>query len=279
MRAYTLYREVAEDENNPLAYFSLGLFHRNGWGREENQAVACDWFEMAAAQGSVPYAQHLYAECLETGARRPAKPSAAAHWYQQAAEGGYVLSNCSLGQLYMTGKGVRKDPLKALRLCHGAVKGSTVAMVWMGRFYLEGDEEIRDAKQAVHWFNLAARYDLPEAYYYLARMIIQGQIDGLTSQHARLMYEKAASMGYIPAYYPTARLYFHAAPEPQTGHLSAHDLAKSYLWLSATRRLSRNPEELTETDNMLNQVLAVMPESWAPELDEKLQEHLQGWQL
>lgn len=275
-RAYSLYREIAEDGNNPLVYFSLGLFHRNGWGREENQAAACDWFELAALHGGVPYAQHLYAECLEQGIGRQAEPSAAAHWYQQANEGGYLLSSCSLGQLYMTGKGVRKDPLKALKLCHGAVKGSTVAMVWMGRFYLEGDEEIRDPKLAFRWFEQAARNDLPEAYYYLARMISLGLVDGLTTRHARQMYEKAASMRYMPAYYPTARLYFHAPPEPQTGYLSAHDLAKAYLWLSATKKLSRNSEELTETTKMLDQVLTVMPESWAPELDEKLHDHLQA---
>ena len=148
-------------------------------------------------------------------------------------------------------------------------------MVWMGRFYFEGDESIRDHKQAYQWFVQAAQYNLPEANYYLGVMVEQGLIKDVPPPHARQKYEQAAAEGYVPAYYPTGRLYFNAQPEPETSQLSARDLAKAYLWLSATMIKSLDPNELNQSEKMLQQVVAVMPKTWLPKLDQKLARHLE----
>ena len=99
-------------------------------------------------------------------------------------------------------------------------------------------------------------------------------VSGVTLLDARHLYEKAAAEGFVRAYYPTARLYFNAPPEPGTNRLSAHDLAKAYMWLSVTQKQSREQRELTETDAMLGQVLSVMPKTWRTELDKKVANHL-----
>ena len=53
---------------------------------------------------------------------------------------------------------------------------------------------------------------------------------------ARHWFETAASQKYQPAYLPTGELYFNGPADPNTGGLSANDLAKTYLWLSAASR-------------------------------------------
>jgi len=102
--AYRAYQ--VHSATNPLAQFSLGLFHQYGWGRAVDAAEACRWHEKAA-QGGIPAAQQLLAECLRHGVHRSADPAGAAQWYEQAARSGIVIAPCSLAELYMAGEGVR----------------------------------------------------------------------------------------------------------------------------------------------------------------------------
>ncbi len=268
-KAFALYKEIAA-EKNPLAYFSLGLFYRNGWGRVVDHKAACHWFEKSAV-GGIPSGQHHTGVCLESS-----DPVTAAVWFQKAVEGGHHLSLCALANLYMQGKGVAKDPLKALELCYqSASQGSPLAQVWMGKFYYLGDESIRDTKKAYDWFEMAANKNRPEAYYYLAVMSEGGLLEGYFADKARLMYEQAAALKYTPAYFKTGKLYFNAKKLESTKLLSAEDLAKAYLWLSAANKRTRDSVELLESQKMLKQILTVMPKSWLPELDQKVEQHLQ----
>jgi hypothetical protein len=58
----------------------------------------------------------------------------------------------------------------------------------------------------------------------------------------------------------------------------AANLAKSYLWLSATQRQSHHENELQAAANMLEKVLQVMPAGWQTDLDQKVTQHLQKYQ-
>ena len=272
-KAYSLYLRISQNENNALAQFHLGLFHRLGWGRPVQPAQACRWFEKAAI-GGIPYAQHLYGECLEFGQHLPPDPSAAAFWYEQAAKSGHVVSNCYLAQMYVDGRGVERDPRHALELCHSAALSSPEAMLLLGRLYWQGDASIRDTPLAYYWLQQAAQFNLPKAYYYLGMMIEQGLFSTLSTQQALENYEQAASRGYVEAYFPTARLYFEAPNDPQTQHLRANDLAKAYLWLSATQKRSQDEEELAQSRVMLRKILIQMPSTWRHELDSKLEQYL-----
>lgn len=274
--AFSLYIQAEKEESNFLAQFTLGLFYQLGWGRAVDEQAACTWFEKSA-HGGIPAGQHFAGLCVERGVNGPADPVAAAHWFTQAAAGGHDQSLCNLGNLYMTGKGVAKDPNKALELCYrSAQQGVVPAEVWMGKFLMEGDESIRDVKQAYGWFEAAARKNEPEAFYYLGVIMRKGMFEGHTPLQARNMFEQAAALWYVPAYFPTGTLYAHAEPEPKTKSLSAEDLALAYLWLSATLKRSTDPAELADAKVMLAQIQRVMPKSWRPELDQKVATHLKG---
>lgn len=273
-KAFAQYSLSAKKDNNPLAQFSLGLFYQNGWGREADAITACQWFERAAL-GGIPTSQHLIGICLEEGVHRPEDYSAAAVWFEKAAQGGHHHSYCHLGNLYMTGKGVLKDPIRALELCYRAAQQSVVpAQVWMGKFYLEGDVAIRDDNEAYRWFEAAAQKNAPEAFYYLGIIISKDLSEEHMSQKARKLFEQAAALKHVPAYFQVGKLFYYSALNRKTNQLSAEDLAKAYLWLSATVQRSQEPLELVESKKILEQISTVMPKTWVPELDLKVAHHL-----
>jgi TPR repeat protein len=271
-KAYPQYLRFAQ-QDNALAQFTVGMFHQLGWGsRPVDPVSACNWFEKSAI-GDIPTATHYLAECFEHGIGRPANPAKAAVWYERAAGLGHYQSLCSLAELSMKGEGVAKDPQKGLELCkQAAEKGAVPARVQVGRYLLQGDASIRDPQAAHAWLESAAAVS-PEAQYYLGIMHRDGLGHEQTPDEARLWFERAASAGYGPAYFPTARLYFEVSPDYQSRRPSADDLAKTYLWLTATAQRSQDPLELEQTQAMLEQVLAIMPPSWVPTLNERVAAH------
>lgn len=270
--AYPLYLRSAQNDN-PLAAFTVALFHQSGWGRPVDRAQACHWFERAA-KGKIPSAAHFFAECWADGGGSSADAAKAAHWYRQAAALGHHVSLCALADLYMAGRGVPKDPKKGLALCRQAAQqGSLPAAVKTGRYLLEGDETIRDAAAAHDWFKSTAPKS-PAARFYLGLIYRDGIGRPPSVADGRYWFESAASQGYVPAYYPTARLYLRPSEDGKFRRPSAEFLAKAYMWLQATEKRSRDRRELEQTRALLKQVLSIMPESWKTALDERVSAHL-----
>jgi TPR repeat protein len=272
--AYDQFLHFAENDDNPLAQFTVALFYEQGWGRAADPVLACQWYERAAG-GEIPQAQVSIAECFLNGVHRTADPAAAADWYRRAAGNGIPTVLCELAKLYIAGDGVTKDPQEGLRLCRDAAEqGNAKAMAQLGRFYLEGDDEIRDADQAFEWFSRAARSHSVEGMYFLATMMRNGHGMNATSEAARFWFESAAAEGYVPAYFRTAELYYLAKGDPETGLMTPEDLAKLYMWLQVTIERSGDDTEQTEARNMLAEVMQLIPESWLAELNEKVANHV-----
>ncbi len=270
-KAYAAFLFYAQTQQHPLAQFTLGLFHQHGWGIAVDKTQACHWYEKAAENG-VPAASHFLGECYRDGTHQPIDYTAAIHWYQAAADLGHSVSLCSIAELVMYGKGVPKDPEKALSLCQQAASaGSVNAQLQLGQLYLHGDTSIRNPLQAAKWFSYAAEKESLDAYYYLGRIHENDLNDHAT---ALSWYEMAASQGHLPAYFPTARLYFNAPAAEHTQMPTAENLAKAYLWLSATRQLSEDVHEIYVVEDMLKKVEQIMPASWKKDLDRKVSQHL-----
>ncbi len=273
-KAYAAFLFHAQTQQHPLAQFTLGLFHQHGWGTAIDKAQACHWYEKAA-ENSVPAASHFLGECYRDGTHQPINATTAIHWYQAAADLGHIVSLCSIAELVMQGKGAPKDPEKALNLCQqAAAAGSINAQLQLGQLYLHGDESIQNPLQAVKWFSYAAEKESLEAYYYLGRIHEDDLNDPATALN---WYEMAASRGYPPAYFPTARLYFNAPVAEHTQMPTAENLAKAYLWLSATRQLSGDTHETHAIEDMLKKIEQIMPASWKKDLDRKVSQHLRAF--
>ncbi|OGS71275.1 MAG: hypothetical protein A2063_06755 [Gallionellales bacterium GWA2_60_142] len=271
-KAHALYSRHAA--KNPLAQFTLGLFHKNGWGRPADEATACRWFEKAAHK-NIPAAQQFFGDCLAQGVGRPVDGEAAVGWYRKAAASGIAYALCSAGGLYIEGKTVPRDVRRGLELCAQAAQAeSPPAMLRLADYYRDGKDVPQDLAAARHWYQQAAERHSAEAQYRLGVMLAEGQ-GGEPAPNAALFWlETAASEGYAPAYLPVAILYANAEVSPETGALKPEHLARIYLWNSAAKARTADPAQLAEIDRIEKLVLSVMPETWRPELDKKVAEHL-----
>jgi TPR repeat protein len=271
-KAYALY--ARHGAKNPLAQFTLGLFHREGWGRKADPIAACGWFEKAAHK-DIPAAQQFFGDCLANGIGRTADGKAAEGWYRKAASNGIAYALCSAGSLYIEGKAVDKDVRRGPDLCTQAAQSdSQPAMLRLADYYREGTDVPQDLSAARHWYKMAAERRSREAQYRLGVMLSEGHGGEPDLATALFWLETAAAEGHAPAYLPTAILYANAAPDAKTGTLAPEHLAKIYLWISAAKARTADPAELAETARIEAMVLAVIPAAWRPELDRKVAEHL-----
>jgi len=262
---------LRQSGKNPLAQFTVGLFHQVGWGRPADRDAACAWFAKAA-KGKIPAAQHYTGDCLMRSPEVPGNASAALANYLAAADGGHKISLCSAAEFYIRGRYVARDVARGLALCsEAAMANSPPAMLLLAN-YLQNDADVpHDLAGARHWYQLAAAHGLPEARYQLAIMQAQGDGGPVDSGAALANMEALAAAGHAPAYLPTAVLYAHQPVQADTGAPSAENLAKVYLWASAAKASLADP---APAETLLASVLAVMPAEWRPGLDQKVADHL-----
>jgi len=271
-RAYPAFLRAAD--KNPLAQFSVGLFHQNGWGRPADQDAACAWFHKAA-RGKIPAALHNAGDCLMRAPDAPGNAAAALASYQAAADNGHLISLCAAGEFYIRGRQVAKDAARGVAMCAQAAMASSPPAMLRVANYLRDDPDVpRDLPAARRWYQLAAEHQLVEARYKLAIMQAQGDGGEVDVAAALATMEALAADGYTPAYLPTATLYAHLPPEGDTGAPSAVNLAKMYLWASAAKARLSDPALLNQAELLQAQVLTVMPPRWRADLDDKLAVHL-----
>jgi len=268
-RAYPAF--LRQSGKNPLAQFTVGLFHQVGWGRPADRDIACAWFAKAA-KGKIPTAQHYTGDCLMRSPDVPGNASAALANYLAAAEGGHKISLCSAAKFYIRGRYVARDVPRGLHLCSEAARANSPPAMLLLANYLQNDPDVpRDLAGARHWYQLAAAHDVPEARYQLAIMQAQGDGGPVDNSAALANMELLAAAGYAPAYLPAAVLYAHQPAQADTGALSAENLAKAYLWASAAKASLPDPGP---AEQLLASILALMPAEWRPVLDRKVADHL-----
>ncbi len=266
--------EQFEQIDHPLADFTIALMYDLGMGRPGDRAEACRWYEKAA-EGDIPTGLVRHAECLIDGVRGAPNPAQAAEWYGRALQQGNFQAGCALGQLHMLGQGVPLDKPRALRLCSEAAgAGSPQAMLQLARWFASEDEDIHDEQQALTWYHAAATKQVAEAQHALGMMILAGRVEELAPPQALGWLEGAATQGYAASYLPLAVIYWHNRSEASPESPPAQDLAKSYLWASAARRAAADAMTREEAATLLSQIDALMPETWKPELNEKVAAHL-----
>jgi TPR repeat protein len=94
--------------------FGLGLLYSNGWGVEQDDALALKWYELAANQGHAE-AQYNLGVMYMNGWGVEQDDALAFKWTQMAAEGGFADAHRALGKMYNSGIGVAADKVQAYR--------------------------------------------------------------------------------------------------------------------------------------------------------------------
>ena len=106
-----------------------------------------------------------------SGTTLPRDPAAAVRWLERAAESGNQYAQYRLGKLLLQGEDVPKDTEAAVRwLAASAEQGSQYAQYALGKLYLMGGEVPEDREAARQWFQRAAEQGNQYAQYFVEHM-------------------------------------------------------------------------------------------------------------
>jgi len=155
---------------------------------------------LGAAREGGGSAQYLIGTFYEQGSVLPANADRAAAWFQRGADGGFPHAKWGLAKLYIDGRGVQKDLVKANQLLdEAAQQGFLVAQRDYVLFLYRGAPiELRDPIRAYGWLAVVKRY-YPQAYSDLAFIeeAIKGSLNASQLEEAELLRSS-----YPPLYPP-----------------------------------------------------------------------------
>ena len=100
------------EEGDVDAMFCVGQMYANGFGVPMDDAMAMQWYGLAAGEGH-PEAMYRLALMHANGWGVPMNDVPAAGYYRLAAGFGYIPAQSAMGYCYKHGAGVEKDLVKA----------------------------------------------------------------------------------------------------------------------------------------------------------------------
>jgi TPR repeat protein len=129
-------------------------------------------------------------------------PEKALEHFQKAAELGHIEAPGAIGYFYSVGLLVDKDEGKAAEFFQkGSEKGSALAKFNLGRLYIDGKGGLSDAEKGVDLMEAAAALGLPEAHAALAETYFLGLFNDqhLPDYAKAVPHVKAAAASGEPA--------------------------------------------------------------------------------
>lgn len=177
--------------------YRLGVMYSMGIDLPKDRNKAAYWFEKAADSGHVSSAYLLASIYMETDKNKAAK------WLHTAAEKGYAPAQKNLGEMYVEGMGVTKDPQKGIFwLKKAAAQNSAGAIYALGRIYQTGDKGIRNEEEAEKWWTAGADIGDHRSQYYLGLIKLKdGDIPAAVE-----LFMQSAEKKYPEALYALAML-------------------------------------------------------------------------
>jgi len=135
-------------------------------------------------------------------------PGHAEKWFRKAAEQGFAKAQFNLAVMYDGGKGIKTDKVEALRWYRKAAdQGFAEAQYDLGYNYAHGDGVERDYAQAVGWYRKAADQGYASAQVNLGTLYVNGL--GVPRDQAQAMawYQKAAAQGDAKGQFEVGAVY------------------------------------------------------------------------
>ena len=269
--ALVAFKEQANLENG-LAQFNVALFYDLGWGITPQRSIACQWYQKAA-KNNMPAAMQSLGQCFLLGDGVEKNHKLAYDWFIKAFEQGIADGACQAGELLLSGDGIDFDVVAGQKLCLlAAQQGSLSAQNKVAQWYFHGQYFPQDYQQAFNWLQIVASETSPSSAYLLAQFYDQGIGMDVDEGQALHWYELSAFGKYKQAYIPTALLYWQAFAKTQVDKDNL--LAKSYVWAKISSKDSLLQSEKNIAQELLAQVLNIMPKTWQKSLDIKVANHL-----
>ncbi len=171
---------------------------------------------LQAAQRGNPNAQFQMGDLYMTGHGVMRDPAAAAAWYRAAAQQGHPVAASNLGVLYAEGRGVQQSDAEAANWFRKAADAGDIGGENnLGSMYLAGRGVAPSDTLGAKWILAAAEHGAPEAQYALGTLYANGRGVARDDGQAVKWLKAAAAQGYAPAQVLMGKLYVAGASAPR----------------------------------------------------------------
>jgi TPR repeat protein len=137
-------------------------------------SIALTWYRKAVSLED-PQGQFRLGNMLMSGTGVRPDTTEAVRLFRKSAEGGEPNGMAQLAYAYQMGAGLGKDPEEALRLYRQAAdKGNTFAMNSLGYLYETGSGIAKDIGQSIQWYRMSAERDDPWGQWALGNRYLRG---------------------------------------------------------------------------------------------------------
>jgi serine/threonine protein kinase/TPR repeat protein len=175
-----------------------GLANLAGVLEREGKLEEAKGFYLEAANGfpSPPAASAQYSlgKMYQSGTGVRKDSAEAAKWFRKSAELGNRGAQCLLGQMFLEGDGVRQDHLEAVKwFFKSAEQGHSVALNTLGNMFAKGLGVSKDIQASVNWYTKAALQGYQPAQMHLAQLYELGDGVARDMAEAARWYRNAAS--------------------------------------------------------------------------------------
>uniref|UniRef100_A0A7E4W8N3 HCP-like protein n=1 Tax=Panagrellus redivivus TaxID=6233 RepID=A0A7E4W8N3_PANRE len=193
---FTYYKYLAEN-GDVQAILGLGNLYLTGSkGVPIDYNAALKYYSIAAESGN-PMGMAVLGKMYYDGTdATPVDDELALTYFKKAADKGNSYGQVGLALMLLNGRGVRKDPIKAMRLFATAAEQSNAeGQFYLGYMHYRGFGSLRDHKSALRYFQVASQSGNLLAIYNLAQMHAQGIGTTRNCQLAVQLYKTVAERG------------------------------------------------------------------------------------
>lgn len=190
--ALPIFQSLAKQDDDDAMWY-LGKMYDNGWGVEQSDELAFNWFERSAKLGDAD-SQWEVGIMYEIGQWVNEDQKKAFEWYLKAAENGRFSAMNEVGTRYSEGNGVRESVKNAAKWYQkGAEGGHGGAQANYGVLFEFGNGVKKSVEQALYWYRLSAEQGTATGQAYLGEMYQSGTGVEENLAEARRLYELAAA--------------------------------------------------------------------------------------
>ena len=148
----------------------------------------------------------------------------ALEWLNKAVDQKYPKAMCGLGTMYAEGRGVERNPERAVKLFTAAAEaGVAEAQYNLGVAHSHGVGVRRSNEEAAMWYHRAAEQGFAHAQYNLGLLCVRGQGIPKNPDEGIRWLHQAATRGHFPAQMELGALYYN-------GEEVKRNLYLAYVW-------------------------------------------------
>ena len=221
--AVAMLRDWAESDTSGLAHSTLGVAYLAGIGVPVDTSTAATYFTLGAAMGNAVAMRQLAAIAASQD-----DTASFMHWLQEGSKAGDVESLNTLGRIYLEGDLVEKNATAAAQYFQlAADQGSLEGMCRLANCYEEGEGVVLNSRRAFNLYKQAAEAGSPYGMRMMAYCYSEGIFVEANEEKVNEWLLRAADAGDVHSCYLVGKKYASG-----DGYKKSKKKARHYLTLA-----------------------------------------------